>query len=207
MAGRTQHRSLQTFHKIVDSARALAEERGYGGVCTEDVARLAGVAKGTVFAHFGDKAGLLTALLVEELRRLTDRGDTLESSQVPTDPILALLDSVMPFLELLARERTIVDLYLRRTGITDSSCFPGLIRELERLQCGLLRQIEQRRERGQIRGDVECSILVEGIVAFVTQAALRRQCGEIPSAAAQRAVLEQQFSAWLLAPRRRESAC
>jgi AcrR family transcriptional regulator len=57
---------------IVDAARSLFADQGVAGVTMEQVARTAGVGKGTVFHRFGDRAGLAVALLDDGERRLQD---------------------------------------------------------------------------------------------------------------------------------------
>ena len=59
--------------KLLAAARTLAAEKGIAAVTTSDVARAAGVAKGTVFHRFGDRAGLMRALLDEHERDLQER--------------------------------------------------------------------------------------------------------------------------------------
>jgi AcrR family transcriptional regulator len=59
--------------RVLSAARRLFAERGAGSVTIEEVARAAGVAKGTVFHRFGDRAGLALALLDEHERALQDR--------------------------------------------------------------------------------------------------------------------------------------
>lgn len=64
--------------KVLDAARDLFAERGAANVTMTDVAQAAGVAKGTIFHRFGDRSGLVVALLDEHERRLQDallRGD------------------------------------------------------------------------------------------------------------------------------------
>ena len=56
--------------RIVDAAQRLFAEQGVAGVTMEQVARAAGVGKGTVFHRFGDRAGLAMALLDHGEREL-----------------------------------------------------------------------------------------------------------------------------------------
>ena len=58
---------------VLAAARRLFAERGAAAVTIEEVARAAGVAKGTVFHRFGDRAGLAVALLDEHERALQER--------------------------------------------------------------------------------------------------------------------------------------
>ena len=48
---------------LLRAARELIDECGADGLTTAALARRAGVGKGTVFRHFGSRAGLMTALL------------------------------------------------------------------------------------------------------------------------------------------------
>lgn len=67
---RRQEQALQTRHAILDAARPLFIERGYGATSMGDIARAAGVSIKTVEATFGTKARLLTVL-----RDITIAGD------------------------------------------------------------------------------------------------------------------------------------
>jgi len=58
--------------RIVEAAQRLFAEEGVTGVTMEQVARAAGVGKGTVFHRFGDRAGLAMALLDDGERKLGD---------------------------------------------------------------------------------------------------------------------------------------
>lgn len=49
--------------QLLDAAAWLVAERGAGQVTMHEVARAAGVGKGTLFRRFGDRCGLLLALL------------------------------------------------------------------------------------------------------------------------------------------------
>jgi AcrR family transcriptional regulator len=57
---------------ILVAAEALVAERGAQCVTMDQVARAAGVGKGTLFRHFGDRCGLMRALLDERERGLQE---------------------------------------------------------------------------------------------------------------------------------------
>src|ERR671923_2506063 len=58
--------------RVLAAARRLFAERGVANVTMEEVARAAGVGKGTVFHRFGDRAGLALALLDDRERELQE---------------------------------------------------------------------------------------------------------------------------------------
>jgi len=53
--------------RILDAALGLIRERGIGRVTTKEIALAAGAAEGSLFKNFGDKMGLLTELLSQDL--------------------------------------------------------------------------------------------------------------------------------------------
>ncbi len=54
--------------RVLDAAQALFAERGVQAVTMDDVARAAGVGKGTLYRGFGDRSGLAMALLDDRAR-------------------------------------------------------------------------------------------------------------------------------------------
>jgi AcrR family transcriptional regulator len=58
--------------KLLSAARRLVTRRGIDRVTIEEVARAAGVSKGTVFHRFGNRAGLIRALLDDAEKELQD---------------------------------------------------------------------------------------------------------------------------------------
>ena len=85
--------------RVLAAARRLFAERGVRAVTMEEVARAAGVAKGTVFHRFGDRAGLALALLDEHERELQERilrgPPPLGPGAPPRERLLALLAALV----------------------------------------------------------------------------------------------------------------
>jgi AcrR family transcriptional regulator len=105
IAGRRRERAdaARNRARVLDAARELFAERGAANVTMEDVARRAGVAKGTLFHRFGDRSGLAQALLDEHERELQD---ALLGGPPPLGPgapsrerLVAFLDALIELLE------------------------------------------------------------------------------------------------------------
>jgi AcrR family transcriptional regulator len=58
--------------RILAAARSLLAERGPAGLSMDAVAAAAGVGKGTVFRRFGDRAGLMEALVSDYMQGFQD---------------------------------------------------------------------------------------------------------------------------------------
>ena len=89
--------------KVLAAARDLFEQRGVANVTIDEIARAAGVGKGTVFHRFGDRAGLVMALVDDEERALQERilrGDPpLGPGAPPAGRMVALVDALVDLLE------------------------------------------------------------------------------------------------------------
>jgi AcrR family transcriptional regulator len=89
--------------RILAAARRLFDQHGVAKVRVEDVARKAGVGKATVFRHFGDRSGLIVALLDDQDRELQDRilrgPPPLGPGAPPRERLLAFVDELVDLLE------------------------------------------------------------------------------------------------------------
>ena len=64
--------------RLLDAAYALLSDEGAAALTTRGVAARAGTTEASVFNNFGDKAGLLRALIGERLPQLVDARDCVE---------------------------------------------------------------------------------------------------------------------------------
>ncbi len=86
--------------KILSAARTLLDERPIGEICMEELARRAGVGKGTVYRRFEDRASLCRALLDEDACAVQNR--VLAGFDLPLDApwvtrAFALLEALFEF--------------------------------------------------------------------------------------------------------------
>jgi AcrR family transcriptional regulator len=69
---RESYRRLQRAHRILDAAAALILRWGYNKTTIDDIARHAGVAKGTIYLHWKTREDLFAALMKREKAELVD---------------------------------------------------------------------------------------------------------------------------------------
>ncbi|MBD3826692.1 MULTISPECIES: TetR/AcrR family transcriptional regulator [unclassified Stenotrophomonas] len=65
MARRTRIEMEQTRAALLASARAAFSERGYAETSMDDLTAHAGLTRGALYHHFGDKTGLLAAVVAQ----------------------------------------------------------------------------------------------------------------------------------------------
>ncbi len=89
--GRRQHQALETRRAILDAARRLFTERGYGATSVAEVAEAAGVALPTVYTSVGPKPQLLRLLVerIDEEAEIPALAATLSAANDPRQ-VLAL---------------------------------------------------------------------------------------------------------------------
>src|SRR5262249_6986861 len=98
--------------RVLDAAAELAAGDGASALTIERVAARAGVGKATVMRRFGDKAGLIAALLGEQERQLQEQ---IGRGQPPPGPGAPPLDRIDAFLDALVR------LYVRNLDLVHAS--------------------------------------------------------------------------------------
>ena len=131
----------------VEGARRTAKRRFRGDAETVqelDIARRAGVAKGTVFRHFATKEELIAAIVAGHITALTAVARRLLDSE---DPGAALLD----FLTLAADRRQQRDL----TFLTSVSAADSNVAQLyDQLHAVVVSLVDRARESGAVRPDI-----------------------------------------------------
>jgi AcrR family transcriptional regulator len=136
--------------RILAAAEEVFSEHG-ASASTEEVARRAGVAAGTVFRHFPTKNDLLRAIMKDLLRRLTDEVASLNADG---DPATGLFVFFTRMVEQAAAKKTVVDL-LASTGLDVQAAGP--VHALQEEIAGLLTRAQQA---GAARDDVQITELM-----------------------------------------------
>jgi AcrR family transcriptional regulator len=117
---RTQaERTEATREALLDAARALFTERGYENVGTSEIVRVAGVTRGALYHHFGDKASLLEAVYWRIEAESTERVARVVLGSDLHSPLDAMKAGVEAFLEECARPE------LRQIALHDAPAVLG----------------------------------------------------------------------------------
>lgn len=95
-------RTAETTEKFVAIARALFAANGYANTSTPEIVRAAGVTRGALYHHFGDKQGLFRAVIEHEAS-LVAQDINLNSIDSKTAR-QALLDGALAYFDAMAVE-------------------------------------------------------------------------------------------------------
>ncbi|MDI6891530.1 MAG: TetR/AcrR family transcriptional regulator [Actinomycetota bacterium] len=85
---------------IMEAALRVIANKGFHGATTSKIAKLAGVAEGTIYNYFENKEDLIISLFEETWRKLTERAETrISNLEHPNDKLEAIFDEVMGLFE------------------------------------------------------------------------------------------------------------
>ncbi|MFH1725193.1 MAG: TetR/AcrR family transcriptional regulator [Elusimicrobiota bacterium] len=84
---------------ILNAARAALAARGYQELRLDEVARLADVAKGTLYLHFNDKMDLLRGVFDDILDRLKERLDEIPEKGTALERLRETASTALSFID------------------------------------------------------------------------------------------------------------
>jgi AcrR family transcriptional regulator len=145
-------RREERAHRILDAAADLILRWGYNKTTVDDIARQAGVAKGTIYLHWNTREALFRALMHRErLALLTDL-----RQRIGADPLGGTLHAMIKYMALALMSRPLLKAVLLR----DMDVIGKLAHSrnhsaayTERL-AGFTSYLELLRERGLVRTDL-----------------------------------------------------
>ncbi|GDY30839.1 TetR/AcrR family transcriptional regulator [Gandjariella thermophila] len=117
MRRRQEERSQATRAALVGHARRLFAERGYAAVPADEVVAAAGVTRGALYHHYGDKQGLFRAVFEEIEREVTEQ--VAEAIVGEDDLWQVMLRGLAAFLDACERPEVV------RIGLTDAPAVLG----------------------------------------------------------------------------------
>jgi AcrR family transcriptional regulator len=146
--------------RIVDSAMRQFAEHGYQGAKVEDIAMELGIAKGSIFQHFGSKAGLFLQAYKRAVLTLPAWLDAPD--EVQAEGFFATVRFWLERTEHLIKEDWIPN---RVVLIGNYGTDLRLKRDINRWLVsedpyGTLEFVEWGQQRGEVRADVDLEIIV-----------------------------------------------
>lgn len=109
MPRRSQEDRSRTTRAVLETAgRRLFGERGYAAVSAEEIVAAAGVTRGALHHHYGDKRGLFLAVLEQlEIDNTEEIRSVLAALPDPADPLAPMATGLHAFLVISRRPETV----------------------------------------------------------------------------------------------------
>ncbi|HVW44179.1 MAG TPA: TetR/AcrR family transcriptional regulator [Amycolatopsis sp.] len=187
-----QDRSNSTKAALVAAARALFAARGYQAVPADEIVRAAGVTRGALYHHYGDKQGLFRAVFEEVEREITaEVNAVLEGAG---DPLVMMATGLNVFLDACLRDE------VRQIALLDAPAVLGWRswREIEsEYGLGLLADAFTRFIDAGLLVPQPVRALAQLVLSAVMEAAL--MIAEADDPAATREEVQQVLGVWFAA--------
>lgn len=161
-----QTKRQERANRILDAAGELLLRWGYKKTTIDDIAKQAGVAKGTIYLHWKTREDLFFALIARERLRLGQRylQDTREH------PELATLSGLTRY-SILALQN---DPLLKAVFLQDTDVFGNLLQNIDVSQLDVAGRVKANemyfsflRDKGLIRSDMDYKKLIHMFSAVV----------------------------------------
>ena len=112
MVGKPQKRTIETKQNILTAAENLFDKNGFEATSMEQVASKAGVVKGTIFSHFGDKTSLLIAIKLKFLVNLLETQKSWLENANASNLSETLMQLYRPWLQIFRENPDFAQLFL-----------------------------------------------------------------------------------------------
>lgn len=195
---RVQKRTQETEARIREVAGRMFREQGFDAVSVDAIAENAEVAKGTVFAHFGDKNGLLAAVGLVELQGLLAKSNAMAERVCKKGAVDDVLTLYQPWLDFFAGNVDFAKLYLNQAGLGNKGPWTE---QFIASCCGQEHAVEGLiaawRKQGAITRKESDAFLAEGAQSFFYSVLIYRLSERTPDRKSQRNALRDFLKAWL----------
>jgi AcrR family transcriptional regulator len=166
---RTKEDAQQTRKSLLDAALSVFSQKGFAATRLEDVASAAGVTRGAIYHHFGDKAGLFMALIDEASQqggRVIEAA--IEAGGSFVDITRRILIDSLRLLEENTRFRQVMALTLFKTGDSPELMdFQRLRSEQAQTQVDSIAIFFQAGiQQGELRADLDPALAARAFLAF-----------------------------------------
>jgi len=151
--GARAQKSAARREAILSAALDEFSARGFATARLDDVARRAGVAKGTIYIHFRDKEALFQELIRTELSPFVGTIEAVLKTDIPSRAIAEQIVELFVTQVYGTRRRDVI-----RLIVTEGARFPALAEfyygeVLSRVMNGVRAFMRRAVARGEVRGD------------------------------------------------------
>lgn len=164
---KTRNKQNDKYQRILEAAVKVFAEQGFFQSTISQIAKVAGVADGTIYLYFKNKDDILVQIFAYKTKQVFE-GFREEVDRVE-DPVEKLRNLVRRHLEEFQKDRNMAIVYQSETHQTSRRA-EEQIREMSKLYLDLISEIvEQGQEDGCIRKDLYLGLVRRFIIGAVDE--------------------------------------
>lgn len=166
---KTKEEAVLTRKMVLDAASKVFSQEGYAQATLEEVAREAGVTRGAIYWHFGNKLEMFHAVLQEYYNRANERFTRIvNSSQSPKGKLHSMM---MEFFRILSDDvefRIIeeVKLFKIRKGEEFIRLYEDHVEKAKIMRNWLKGLIKDGIAAGELNGNLDPEVIVLAMISY-----------------------------------------
>lgn len=173
--GRNADRNMdmreRTRRKLVDAAQSLLSSKGLHEAKVEDIARVAGVAKGLFYEHFENKDDIARHIALAIENELRDE-ILARLKRIPFNDLRAVLQTAFEtYFEVIERNKEIALFFVREGRGVGVHLGQVILSMFNRLEALAFAQFERGLKAGLLRTSLNYRLLARAITGLLEQAA------------------------------------
>ena len=164
---------------ILEEAKKMFAKKGYAATIMDDLAKIAGVNKATIYYHYKDKATLYETLFFEGVKKIAD--ETIEKSSIPSEPSEKLKEYIKAYAKRLKKCEYLTSILLRELASGGESMPKSVLEQLFRTTKRLTKIIEECTKSSNTICQEPMLIqlmIVSTLSAFITTEPIRKRVKE-----------------------------
>jgi AcrR family transcriptional regulator len=153
MAGIREMKKQRTRKAIMQAAVRLFSEKGFDKTSIEELARAAGIGKGTIYSYFQTKSDILHAFCEDELVCLHQELTSHANREVPL--LTQMVAIYMTEFRMITENREFARLFMQQTAFPRDVDLQRHLENEDNYFKLLFPLLEKAQERGELRKDLE----------------------------------------------------
>ena len=164
---------------ILEEAKKMFAVKGYAATIMDDLAKVAGVNKATIYYHYKDKASLYETLFFEGVKKIAD--ETIEKSSLAKEPHEKLSEYIKAYAKRLEKCKYLTSILLRELASGGDSMPKSVLEQLFRTTKRLTTIIKECTKQSNTICQEPMLIqlmIVSTLSAFITTEPIRKRVKE-----------------------------
>ena len=153
MTGIRQIKKQETRKAIMQAAMTLFSEKGFDKTSIEEVAKAAGIGKGTIYGYFQTKSDILHAYCEDELECLRHELTTNADREIPI--LQQMMNIYLPEFNKLTENREFARLFMQQTTFPRDVDLDKHLEHDDNYFKLLFPLFQKAQERGELRKDLD----------------------------------------------------
>lgn len=167
---RTKEKAAETKELLFNAALQVCSKKGYQGTTLNDIAKEAGVTRGAIHWHFGNKLNLFISIAEKAQKKINEViEDSIKDDQTPLTSLKIIMQNFFSYVFKNQEFKNIVNIAVRAKMSDDLADLKEVyIEALENRKKFIIDLIKEGMETGEIKKNLNPERTSAAIISFVS---------------------------------------